>query len=45
VDGGIEHHTDGTEDNSGERVFLSGTAVFHAKGGVAAGIDALRAAV
>jgi ribulose-phosphate 3-epimerase len=44
VDGGIEPHTVGEAAKAGARVFVAGSAVFHAKGGVAAGMDALRAA-
>jgi ribulose-phosphate 3-epimerase len=44
VDGGIEPHTTGSAVQAGARVLVAGSAVFHAKGGVAAGMDALRAA-
>jgi ribulose-phosphate 3-epimerase len=44
VDGGIEPHTVGAAVKAGARVLVAGSAVFGAKGGVAAGMDALRAA-
>jgi ribulose-phosphate 3-epimerase len=43
VDGGIEPHTVGAAFAAGARVFVAGSAVFGAKGGIAAGMDALRA--
>jgi ribulose-phosphate 3-epimerase len=44
VDGGIEPHTAGRAVQAGARVLVAGSAVFGAKGGIAAGMDALRAA-
>ncbi len=43
VDGGIEPHTAGPAVKAGARVLVAGSAVFHAKQGVAAGMAALRA--
>ena len=42
VDGGIEPHTAGAAVQAGARVLVAGSAVFGAKGGVAAGMKALR---
>jgi ribulose-phosphate 3-epimerase len=42
VDGGIEPHTVGPAVQAGARVLVAGSAVFGAKQGVAAGMDALR---
>jgi ribulose-phosphate 3-epimerase len=44
VDGGIEPHTTGEAVKAGARVLVAGSAVFGAKGGIAAGMNALRAA-
>jgi ribulose-phosphate 3-epimerase len=43
VDGGIEPHTAGPAVQAGARVLVAGSAVFGAKGGVEAGMNALRA--
>jgi ribulose-phosphate 3-epimerase len=43
VDGGIEPHTVGQAVAAGARVLVAGSAVFGAKDGVAAGMNALRA--
>jgi ribulose-phosphate 3-epimerase len=43
VDGGIEPHTAGAAVEAGARVLVAGSAVFGAKGGVAAGMNELRA--
>ena len=44
VDGGIEPETTGAVVEAGARVLVAGSAVFGAKAGVKAAIDALRAA-
>ena len=44
VDGGIEPETTGPVVEAGARVLVAGSAVFGAKAGVAAGMNALRAA-
>jgi ribulose-phosphate 3-epimerase len=45
VDGGIEPHTAPLAVEAGARVLVAGSAIFHAKDGVAAGMAALRAGV
>jgi ribulose-phosphate 3-epimerase len=45
VDGGIDHETAPLMWKAGATAFVSGTAVFHHKNGIAAGINSLRDAI
>jgi ribulose-phosphate 3-epimerase len=45
VDGGIEPHTVKRAVDAGAQVLVAGSAIFHYPGGVAAGMEQLRAAL
>jgi len=45
VDGGIEVHTVPKAAEAGAEVFVAGSSIFHAPGGIAAGMEHLRAAL